>query len=92
MRKKLPDGALEEYLNALHLTTIRKRYRDIMAMATRESLSYEEFLHELLREEAEARRDRRCERLLKASKIPIDKNMDNFELKRLPTKACPSPV
>ena len=87
MRKKLPDGALEEYLNTLHLTTIRKRYRDIMAMASRESLSYEEFLHELLREETEARRDRRCERLLKASKIPIDKNMDNFEIKRLPTKA-----
>ena len=88
MRKKLPDGALEEYLSVLHLPTIRKRCRDIMAMASRESLSYEEFLHELLREEVEARRDRRCERLLKASKIPIDKNMDNFDMKRLPTKAA----
>lgn len=88
MRKKLPDGTLEAYLNTLHLTTIRKRYRDIMGMASRESLSYEEFLHELLREEAEARKDRRCERLLKASKIPIDKNMDNFDMKRLPTKAA----
>lgn len=88
MRKKLPDGALEDYLNTLHLTTIRKRYRDIMSMSRRESLSYEEFLHELLREEAEARRNRRCERLLKASKIPVDKNMDNFEIKRLPIKAA----
>ena len=88
MRKKLPDGAIEDYLNALHLTTIRKRYRDIMSMSNRESLSYEEFLHELLREETEARRDRRSERLLKASKIPVDKNMDNFDIKRLPTKAA----
>jgi len=88
MRKKLPNGVLEKYLNTLHLTTIRKRYRDIMALSCRESLSYEEFLHELLREETEARRDRRCERLLKASKIPVDKNMDNFEIKRLPTKAA----
>lgn len=88
MRKKLPEGVIENYLNALHLTTIRKRYQDIMSMSSRESLSYEEFLHELLREETEARRDRRCERLLKASKIPADKNMDNFEIKRLPTKAA----
>jgi DNA replication protein DnaC len=59
-----------------------------MSMASKESLSYEEFLHELLREKTEARRDRRSERLLKASKIPIDKNMDNFEIKRLPVKAA----
>ena len=88
MRKKLPDGAIEDYLNTLHLTTIRKRYRDIMSMASRESLSYEGFLHELLREEAQSRRDRRSERLLKASQIPIDKNMDNFEIKRLPARAA----
>lgn len=88
MRKKLPNGVLEDYLNTLHLTTIRKRYRDIMSMSSRESLSYEEFLHELLREEVEERRDRRSERLLKASKIPVDKNIDNFEIKRLPTKAA----
>ena len=88
MRKKISDGVVEDYLNTLHLTTIRKRYRDIMSMSSRESLSYEEFLHELLREETEARRDRRCERLLNVSKIPVGKNMDNFDIKRLPTKAA----
>ena len=88
MRKKMPEGALEDYLDTLQLTTIRKRYRDIMDMSRRESLSYEDFLRELLREESEARRDRRCERLLKASKIPTDKNMANFEIQRLPTKAA----
>jgi len=62
-------------------------YTEEAATARNESLSYEEFLRELLRVESQTRQNRRRERLLRASKIPVDKNIDSFEMKRLPGKA-----
>jgi len=88
MRKPKMGEDLKEQLKELHLTTIQKRYQDIASMARRETLSYEEFLRELLKEEREARRNRRRERLLRASRIPTDKNINTFDLKRLPPKAA----
>ena len=88
MRKTKMEEGLKEQLKELHLTTIQKRYQDIASMARRETLSYEEFLRELLKEESEVRRNRRRERLLRASRIPADKNINTFDLKRLPSKAA----
>ena len=88
MRKPKMGEDLKDQLKELHLTTIQKRYQDIASMARRETLSYEEFLRELLKEEREARRNRRRERLLRASRIPADKNINTFDLKRLPPKAA----
>ena len=87
MRKIKIEEELKDQLKELCLTTIQKRYMDIASMARRETLSYEEFLHELLKEESEVRQNRRRERLLRASRIPVDKNIDTFDLKRLPPKA-----
>ena len=87
MRKIKIEEELKIQLKELHLTTIQKRYMDIASMARRETLSYEEFLSELLREESNVRQNRRRERLLRASRIPADKNIDNFDLKRLSSKA-----
>lgn len=84
MRRHITDVAIEDHLEKLRLTTMRRRYCEIVSIAKKESLSYEEFLNELLREECQARKDRRSERLLLASKIPVTKNMDNFDIKRLP--------
>jgi len=88
MRKIKIEEELKEQLKELRLTTMQKRYADIASMARRETLSYEEFLYELLKEESEVRQNRRCERLLNASRIPADKNIDTFDLKRLPPKAA----
>ncbi|MBU0683780.1 MAG: IS21-like element helper ATPase IstB [Candidatus Omnitrophica bacterium] len=88
MRKNKVEKELNEQLKELCLTTVQKRYADIASMARRETLSYEEFLHELLKEESEVRQNRRRERLMKASRIPEDKNIDTFDLKRLPSKAA----
>lgn len=88
MRKIKIEEELNEQLKELCLTTMQKRYADIASMARRETLSYEEFLYELLKEESEVRQNRRRERLLKASRIPADKNIDTFDLKRLPLKAA----
>lgn len=87
MHKNKIQEEITFYAKNLHLATIQKEHEGIASSARQESLSYEEFLHELLRVESQARQNRRCERLLKASKIPEDKNIGNFDMKRLPVKA-----
>ncbi len=77
---------LTGYLKELHLPTIRKFYEDHARKAIQESLSYERYLHELLERECEVRRNNRIERLLKESRLPLEKDLDSFDLKRLPQK------
>lgn len=73
-------------LKELHLPTIRQCYKDQTERAINESLSYEEYLLELLDQEIEVRIQKRIERLLKASRLPLEKTMDSFNRKRLPRK------
>lgn len=74
------------YLKELHVPTIRECFEDIARTAEQESLSYERYLLELAERECEARRDRRIGRLLRESRLPLEKNIDSFDLKRLPAK------
>ena len=74
------DGLLKE----LRMPTMRECYQEEAERARQETLSYERYLLELLRREAEVRRQNRIERLLRQSKLPLDKNLASFELKRLP--------
>ena len=55
-------------------------------MAIQESLSYEEFLLEVLTREVDSRRTNRITRYLKVSKLPLDKTFQTFEIKRLTKK------
>jgi len=77
---------IREYLKELHLPGVREYWEELIRIATKESMSYEEFLLGLLERERTLRHTRRIERLLKESKLPLDKNIDNFDLKRLPMK------
>ena len=54
--------------------------------AERETLGYENYLLELLERECQERRANRITRLLKASHLPLEKTMENFDSKRLPVK------
>ncbi len=54
--------------------------------AQQESLSYENYLLELAERECQQRRHNRTERLLKESRLPLEKNLQTFDLKRLPAK------
>ena len=74
------------YLKELHVPTIRDCFEDIARTAEQESLSYERYLLELAEKECEARRERRIGRLLRESRLPLEKNIDCFDLKRLPAK------
>lgn len=79
---------LSRYLKELFLSTMRECYAELAIQAQQESLSYEGYLLELAELECINRRNNRIERNLKESKIPLDKNIDNFDLKRVPGKVA----
>jgi DNA replication protein DnaC len=54
--------------------------------ARQESLSYEQYLLELANRECDDRKQKRVERLLRESRLPLEKNLATFDLKRLPAK------
>jgi DNA replication protein DnaC len=77
-----------EILKQLHMPTIRSCYQQIADQARSESLSYEQYLLELLKLERDARRQGRIARNLCASKLPPSKTFANFDKKRLPRKVA----
>jgi len=79
---------LTGHLRELHLPTFRECFEETAGRAQQESLSYEQYLLELAERECEVRRANRIDRLLRQSKLPLEKNMESFDLKRLPTKVA----
>ena len=77
---------LTEHLKDLHLPTIRECFADEAKRARKGSLSYEAYLLELISRETEDRRQRRIDRFLRESKLPLEKNLDTFEMERMPAK------
>src|SRR5581483_5693453 len=77
-----------EYLRELHLPAIRQCFEEKARQAERETLSYEQYLLDLAERECQERRENRITRLLRESKLPLEKTMENFDLKRLPPKAA----
>jgi DNA replication protein DnaC len=80
------SGQLDECLKELCLPTVRACYPELVEQATQESLGYERFLFELMDREREGRWHRRIERLLRDSRLPLEKSLETFDMKRLPTK------
>ena len=81
--------ALIGHLKDLHLPTVRECYEDTARRAERETLSYEQYLLEVISRECEQRRKSKVQRLLlKDSALPLEKSLPNFDLKRLPAKAA----
>lgn len=79
---------ITDHLRDLHLPTIRSLYEEHALTAVRESLGYEEYLYELLERECEVRRHKKIDRLLKESRLPLEKTLDSFDMKRLPRKVA----
>jgi len=78
--------ALTSCLQELRLATVRSQYEAVARQATAESWSYENFLLELTQRECQQRQHNRIERLLKASRLPLEKSWSALDLKRLPAK------
>jgi DNA replication protein DnaC len=81
-------AALIENLTALHLPAMRACFEEGARRAEKETLSYEQYLLELSQRECEARNKNRIARLLKASGLPMEKTLVNFDLKRIPAKVA----
>ena len=77
---------LEELLKELHLPTIRRGYEELARQAQQEALSYEQYLLGLAQRECQERRAHRIERLLRESRLPLEKSWPALDLKRLPGK------
>ncbi|MEI7590546.1 MAG: IS21-like element helper ATPase IstB [Deltaproteobacteria bacterium] len=78
--------SLKELLCDLHLPTIRDGFAEAAEQARREGISYEKYLLDLLLGERDARKQNRIVRLLKDSKLPLEKSLEAFEQTRLPNK------
>lgn len=73
-------------LKELHLPAFRSSYEELARQAQQESLSYEQYLLGLAQRECQERQQRRIERLLRASRLPLEKSWSALDLKRLPVK------
>ena len=79
---------LTQCLKELHLPTVRACYEEEADRARRESLSYEQYLSELMEREREVSFHNRIDRLLRESKLPLEKTLEGFDLSRLPRKVA----
>ncbi len=82
------EAALVACLKELCLPTVRACYAELAAQAEREELTHTGYLLEVTERECQARRQRRVGRLLHESRLPVDKSLANFDLKRLPPKVA----
>jgi DNA replication protein DnaC len=84
------DGTqiLERCLRELYLPAIRAESAAVARQAAAESWSYPDYLRELAQRECQQRQQRRIERLLKGSKLPLEKSWPALDLKRLPVKVA----
>lgn len=82
------QAQLVEHLKELRLPAMRDCYEQEAQRAQQETLSYEQYLFELAERECQARRQHRVERFLRESRLPIDKSLDAFDIKRLPRKVA----
>jgi DNA replication protein DnaC len=77
---------LEAYLKELHLPAFRQGYEELARQAQQEGLSYERYLLGLAERECQERRQNRVERLLRESRLPVEKSWPALDLKRLPAR------
>jgi DNA replication protein DnaC len=75
---------LDTLLKQLRLPTFRDNYADLAEKAAKEDLSYTEYLLHLARAEAQIRRYNQIQRLVKLSRLPLEKTFENFDFKKLP--------
>ena len=77
---------LTQHLKELHLPTFRECYQSEADLGRQESLTHEQYLLELAKKECDERAHKRTVRYLRESKLPLEKNIDVFDRKRLPAK------
>jgi DNA replication protein DnaC len=84
--KSKTTSELSACLKELRLPTARACYAELADSARREGLGHEAYLLEVMARECQLRRQHRTERLLAESRLPAEKSLGSFDLKRLPGK------
>lgn len=79
------DG-LPVLLRSFGLTTMAGMWEETLANAERENWGYARMMRQLCESEAQDRRERRTQRLLKAARLPDGKTLGNLNEKLLPAK------
>jgi DNA replication protein DnaC len=77
------DARLKKCFRYLHLPGIRDSYEELTQAAIREGMAYDRYLLGLLERESDVRWNHRVERLLRGSRLPLEKTLDRFEIKAL---------
>ncbi len=86
MNAETLNRQLASCLKELYLSTVKACYVEQAELARSETLSYERYLLEVMERERETRRNNRIARLLRESKLPLEKTLQSFECRRLPRK------
>lgn len=81
-----PLEAAQAHLKALRMPTACDVVGDVIGAARQGDWSLEEYTRQLLEREVEGRRHRRVERLARESRLPPEKNLSSFDVKRLPLR------
>ena len=75
---------MEELLNKLKLPRIRDIYQDFIRNASKQEMSYADFLHGLLSEEICAREENQISRRMRQAAFPFEKTIEQFDFKLRP--------
>jgi DNA replication protein DnaC len=86
MKTKDTKELLTEQLRELRLPEFREQYEPVARRAEQQTLSYEQYLQELASLECQTRQTNRIEGALRKSRLPLEKTLESFDLKRLPPK------
>ena len=81
-------AALVRCLQELRLATVRSQYEAVARQAAAETWGHVDYLRELVERECQQRQHNRIERLLKASRLALEKSWATLDLKRLPAKVA----
>jgi DNA replication protein DnaC len=82
------NQTLDNYLRQLRLPSFRNHYEADARRAEKETHSYEQYLLELASRECQTRQTNRIQTRLRQSRLPLEKTLDSFKMKRLPTKVA----
>lgn len=70
------------------MPTFRECFEELARKAVQESASYEQYLLQLAERECQVRWAKRTERLLRESRLPVEKDLASFDMARLPAKVA----
>jgi DNA replication protein DnaC len=77
---------LEVFLRSFRLPTMAAIWQETVTRAEREDWGYHQLLQQLCESEAQDRRERKMNRLLKESGLPVGKTLGTLDEKLLPPK------